>query len=132
VKIKCITSRPDNSLTNQYNEYFTLKQDFHVTIGKEYTVFGLEIYDYGLVLAEILSDYNNLVSVPLTFFTITESSSSKYWKITQKDKMITIWPELFNRQYFHDDLLDGEDEDLLKSFRLLVKVIEEEIGITKL
>ena len=127
MKIRCITNKPGEALSKKYYEYFSLKQDFHISIGKEYTVLGLIIYDYGLILTEVLSDHDNLVAVPLPFFTITESNGSKYWVVTQRDNMTTVRPELFNRRYFHDDLLEGEDESLLQSFKSIVRLIEEEM-----
>ncbi|MDE5450423.1 hypothetical protein [Elizabethkingia meningoseptica] len=50
---------------------------------------------------------------------------SKYWKVDVTEKSILFWPEAFYEKYFHDDLLEGED-NASKSFFEIKKKMDEE------
>jgi len=125
--IKCISIRPNSSqkelLPNAYKN-----ADFHITENKEYLVLGIRfMLDSSLgrcCIAEISSDYSHLTSVPLFLFEIIDPSVSKYWKIKVFDEFtIALWPEVFYKEYFHDDLSENvkENVDEFKSVKLLIE-----------
>ncbi|OHT31147.1 hypothetical protein BAX94_10160 [Elizabethkingia meningoseptica] len=58
-------------------------------------------------------------------FEIIDDRVSKYWKVDVTEKSILFWPEAFYEKYFHDDLLEGED-NASKSFFEIKKKMDEE------
>jgi hypothetical protein len=126
MKVKCISKNPDIKLINKYLDFFAVAQDFHLTEGKEYLVLGIIVLKQDLILLEILSDFNHLVSAPIDLFEIIDNRISKFWVIDHDERLTTIRPQLFNRAYFHDDLFEGEDNLLNIEFDKLLHILKEE------
>lgn len=125
--IKCISIKP-NSNQKEFLPTAYKNADFHITEYREYLVLGIRFMLDPSVgrccMAEILSDYGHLASVPLFLFEIIDSSVSKYWKIKVFDEFtIALWPELFYTEYFHDDLSENIKErvDEFKKVKLLLE-----------
>lgn len=129
--VKCVSKYPDDEQLKQLGPKFFKEQDFHVTLGKEYIVFGLSVSGepghIGLGLSvEILSDYGNLVGCPVCLFEIVEATASRYWEVcVGGHRIITFWPSSFYGDHYHDRLSDGKP-DIVEDFRRVRTLIEFE------
>jgi hypothetical protein len=103
-----------------------VQKDFNITIGRLYLVYGIQFNGDGTTYIEHLSDSGNLSEAPLKLFKIKDGQVSKYWQMkTWVDENITLWPSLFYKEYFHDDLSEGMDDNI-QNFNNLTKQLEEE------
>ena len=122
VKCKTITLTDEQKTNEDYN----LNQDFHITLNKEYLVFGISFNNNGTVLIEHLTDYGHLVSTPLPLFDIIDNRASKYWVIKKfPDNSITFFPPSFFQEYYHDDLSEREPK-IVEDFKQVKKLMEDE------
>ncbi|QKJ01550.1 hypothetical protein [Yersinia mollaretii] len=129
MKVKCLAT----SLTAQQKAALGLmdNQDpqYPYTIGQIYTVLAMSSkvgVNAGtlLQLPKIPMDY--IISVPLCIFDIVDGRPSSYWKIEKLSEYeISLWPEEFYREYFHDDLSDG-DPEVVEIFKRVVDKLEKE------
>ena len=127
--IKCISSKP----TQEQKKMLPLgyeNSEFHISPEKSYIVFGLSFMlhsDHGrCCMVEIISDYEHLTHAPLFLFNVVDPRISKYWSLKVIDDFtIVVWPDLFNRDYFHDDLSENVPE-VVSAFLKLRKLIEVE------
>jgi hypothetical protein len=132
--VKCVSKYPDSDQLKQLGPKFFKDQDFHVTVGKEYIVFGLTVAlepDYGgLGLSmEILSDYENLVDYPACLFEIVEGTVSRHWELrVGAHGVITLWPPSFYKDYYHDRLSEGMPEFTEDFVRVRAMIEAEAIG----
>ncbi|MFC4232786.1 hypothetical protein ACFOW1_12870 [Parasediminibacterium paludis] len=124
-KTSCISEEQKRNL-GMYS-----KGDFHITEGKQYLVFGLTFLKNGdehILNIEILSDYNHLISVPAIYFEFTDSRVSKYWEIKMfDDGSITLWPNSFYKEFYHEDLFEEVQENI-EDFKHVKKCIEDEFN----
>lgn len=85
------------------------KQEFHLTIGNEYLVFGIQLavgsdlHGTGVWL-HLVSDYGHLSWAPISLFDIVDPRVSKHWRIHVNDYGVRLWPESFFQPFYHDDL----------------------------
>lgn len=129
MKVKCIST----NLTAQQKAVLGLtdNQDPHYpyVIGEDYTVLAMSSkigINAGtlLQLQKIPMDY--IISVPLCLFDIVDDRPSAYWRIKKlSEHEISLWPEEFYQEYFHDDLSDGVPE-VVDIYKKVVKKLEEE------
>lgn len=102
-----------------------------LTVAKEYLVLGIvSIIDspqYGnTALFEIVNDHERLVLYPAALFEVTDGRCSSYWKAAiSADGSVTLRPEELYREFFHDDLSEG-DPATRKMFRTVVSKLEAE------
>lgn len=67
-----------------------------------------------------------IISVPLCIFEIVDNRPSQYWKIQKRSEYeISLWPEEFYQEYFHDDLSDGVPE-VVEIYKRVVERLEKE------
>jgi hypothetical protein len=129
VQIKCVSVLPTNDQANflgKGKHYFPGKMEFGLIEGKEYIVFGLCILD-GAGWVEILDETESFVYlVPLCLFEILDGSVSKYWitKVNENNNIL-IWPQIFYKPFFHDQLTDGFAE-YVKDFEIIKRLIIDE------
>lgn len=114
MKIKSISLKLNETELHILGKHPSAKNHFHITVGKEYTVFGLtfEFNEFGNgCFVQIISDYNHLLHVPIALFEIIDSRISKYWEIRQfKQGGITMWPPSMYKEFYHDDLSEDVPE----------------------
>ncbi|SRR5579884_2198927 len=125
MKIRCIS----RELTEQQRDLFKAPSRFRpnprISVGKEYLVLGIvyimESPQYGnTALFEILDDDDHLILYPAVLFEVTDGRCSRFWRAAiHKDGAVTLRPEEFYRQYFHDDLSEG-DPDTRNVFRAVL------------
>lgn len=98
--------------------------------GRDYLVYGLswpsQSVSYGpTLLCQLLDDYGNLVSVPVSIFEITDNRIPSVWRAEVGNGSFNLWPEVFYREYFFDDLSDGVP-NVVEAFRKARDIIEGE------
>jgi len=131
MKIKC-TNR---ELTEEQRALLKAPSRFRpihaLTLGKEYLVLGLvNIIDspqYGnTALFEIVNDGGQLVLFPAILFEVTDARCSAYWRAAVSgDGSVTLRPEELCREFFHDDLSEG-DPATREVFKATVAKLEAE------
>ncbi len=90
---------------------------------EEYLVLGLYIDKEPYVY---IYEDGHLFPVPLDLFEIIDNRISKYWIIKNyKDGSIVIQPKEFFRDFFHDDLLEGNEQSV-KVFNRIKNEMEKE------
>jgi hypothetical protein len=103
-----------------------VQREYNVTIGRQYLVYGLQFNEDGSKYIEHLSDSGNLSEAPIELFKIIDGKVSKYWQMKiWEDGNVTMWPPSFYKEYFHDDLSEGIEENV-QDFIALTKLLEEE------
>jgi hypothetical protein len=103
-----------------------VQREYNVTIGRQYLVYGLQFNKDGSTYIEHLSDSGNLSEAPLDLFKIKDGKVSQYWQMKiWEDGNITIWPPSFYKEYYHDDLSEGIEENV-QDFASITKLLEEE------
>ncbi len=106
---------------------FYKSQEFSLAIGYEYTVLAMSfLYDsnvYGDCCTIQYCHGDRLAQAPLCLFEIVDARTSKYWLVKRgSGQNVFLWPEPFFREFFHDDLSEGDMhayEDLQKIRSLL-------------
>lgn len=129
MKVKCLAT----SLTVQQKSDLGLmnNQDpqYPYTVGQTYTVLAMSSkvgVNAGtlLQLQKVPMDY--IISVPLCLFDIVDDRPSSYWRIQKRsDYEISLWPEEFYQEYFHDDLSDGVPE-VVEIYKKVLERLEKE------
>jgi hypothetical protein len=85
-----------------------------LTVGKEYLVLGIvSVIDspqYGNTpLFEIVNDDHQFVLFPAVLFEVTDARCSSYWRAAVSENgTVTLRPEELYREFFHDDLSEGD------------------------
>lgn len=85
--------------------------------GKEYVVYGLSWPRRSIIygrapLCEVVDDYGNLISVPIDIFEVTDRRIPSAWRADVRDGSFFLWPEAFFREFFFDDLSEGDPESV--------------------
>ncbi len=131
MKIRCIS----HELTEEQRALLKASSQFRpsprITVGKEYLVLAIvSIIDspqYGnTALFEIVNDQDHLVLYPAVLFEVTDARCSSYWKAAVSGGgSVTLRPEELYREFFHDDLSEG-DPATREVFRATVVKLESE------
>ena len=84
VRVRCIATYPNAEQIEKLGICFYEDQTFHLSVGREYIVFGLrfEVDSEGMGTGpwvDLISDYGHLSSAPLYLFEITDGRVSRYW-----------------------------------------------------
>lgn len=101
-----------------------------ISPGKEYVVLGITYAPSsscyaGVPTVEIKNDNGGLSVVPLFMFDVIDSSASRYWDVRFDGGTLTMLPESFYAEFYHDDLSEGVPE-ILHDFNEVYKKIEFE------
>ena len=135
MRVKCL----DVSLTSEQKLFLgvpeSVRTRHQITVGATYTVLGLSFvigshfFGSGPVL-EILDDASPCISlVPLCLFEIVDPRPSRFWVARKvNDFTLSLWPEEFYEDYFHDRLSDGEPIGV-EAFRRVVDRLENEFVV---
>ena len=131
MKVRCLRQYPTEEQVQALGPAFYRKQSFHLTVGREYLVFGLQLSVNANMLGtgawiQIVSESERLSWAPLMLFEIVDPRVSRYWEVRHwPDGAVTLWPNSFYRDYFHDDLSEGVP-DLMKEFAAVRASLESE------
>jgi hypothetical protein len=133
MKVKCIL----DSINDELAESVGLsgnRPDYYRSIskGQEYVVLGLS-YDPSLVayyggkpVIEIKDNSGRLTAVPIFLFEIIDSVPSKHWQIRYSENgSLTMYPESFYKDFYHDDLSEGIPE-IVDNFKEVCVKFESE------
>ena len=107
------------------------RPDHQLTVGKDYLVLGMvSIIDspqYGnTALFEIVNDHRQFVLYPAVLFETSDPRCSSYWRASIfDDGAVALRPEEFEREFFHDNLSEG-DSATQQVFRAVVAKLEAE------
>lgn len=130
MRVRCVQTALTRNQERDLGTSYRADQDFHVTIGREYVVLGLNfsvnsnVHGTG-VWAHLVTDFGNLAWAPLELFEIIDSRVSKYWVARKADHVFTLWPESFYREFYHDDLAEGVAE-VVMDFNRVRSLLESE------
>jgi len=114
MKIRCTNRELTDEQRALIKAPSRFRPDQRLTVGKEYLVLGIvSIVDspqYGnTALFEVVDDDRHLVLYPAVLFEVTDPRCSSFWRAAvQHDGTVTLRPEEFYREFFHDDLSDGD------------------------
>ena len=130
MKIKCIKNSLESQEQDRYGDRF-YPQDFHVTPGKEYTVLGItfvrdkKVWGTG-VYYELDFERRRIIRVPIDCFEVIDHRISLYWVAKEiEDGFFAIWPDLFFKEFFHDDLYESV-ETAVGEFEQIVNLMVNE------
>ena len=107
-----------------------LQPAFGLTVGAVYTVLGISFVKSGVYgsisLFDIQDDNERCISVPMCLFSIVDPRPSKYWIARASNEFnLTLWPEQFYADYFHDRLSEYIPE-YVTTFKKTFQLLEEE------
>ncbi|MDR2959518.1 MAG: hypothetical protein LBV10_08225 [Stenotrophomonas sp.] len=106
-----------------------LKPRLSVTRGREYTVYGLSlhensvVYRAGVFTCQLVGDHGEMIFAPINIFSVTDQEFPNCWRIEIRGGSVLIWPDIFFREFFFDDLSDGVPE-CVAAFRQLQSQLE--------
>lgn len=111
MKVRCVAALPTEEQATLLGSYYRSgEQVFHVVPGREYLVLALQMWE-GIPWVQLPSDSGYIMHVPLCLFSVTDDRGSRYWRIeVHPNGDLTLWPESFYREYYHDDLIEGVSE----------------------
>lgn len=117
MKVLCVHSFIDDDLVKKYG-FSASGPDFYgrISVGTEYVVLGLtydpKMSDYaGNPIVEVKDDAGCLTALPIILFEIVDPRPSLYWQIRYDGGgWLTLYPESFYQEYYHDDLSEGVPE----------------------
>lgn len=131
---RCLTRGLTDEQRRALNVSARFNPQFQVTSSKEYLILGISFIPDSTVygnscLYMIQDDAGRCVSVPSALFDITDPRVSQYWVARSNGKFgVTLWPEEFYEEYFHDRVTDSEPE-ALATLRTTVGRLEAEFGV---
>jgi hypothetical protein len=131
MKIRCTSRELTEDQRALLKAPSRFRPNFALTVGKEYLVLGIvSIIDspqYGnTALFEIVNDDRQFVLFPAVLFEVTDARSSSYWRAAVSGNgTVTLRPEELYREFFHDDLSEG-DPATRETFQAMVTKLEAE------
>jgi hypothetical protein len=129
MRVKCISQKLDEDQNYKLYRNSKAKEYSHITLGKEYPVFGLSfLFDSegNGCFVQILSDYDHLLSIPIALFEIIDKRMSVFWEFKRfNDDCLTLWPSSFYRDYYHDDLFEGVPDIVADFYNVKLKILNE-------
>ena len=128
MKVACTATR----LNSHHKRAMGLKAheepNYPFVVGETYTVLGIHTQAgyYAGTMLHIPSPSGYIIPTPLCLFEVIDDRPSRYWRIRKyDDHHITLWPEEFYREFFHDDLSDGIPE-VIEIYNSVVERLEKE------
>lgn len=131
MKIECIAQCLTDDLMKSFGVSYPKNQDYHVSIGRTYTVYGLDFVSsetLHLCYVYYVNDYGHLSSSPLSLFKITDERPSSIWVTRMlNQEIVAIRPPSFFQEYYLDDLSEGIKETV-NDFEEVKTLIESEFS----
>jgi hypothetical protein len=133
MRVRCVNRELTDEQRALLKAPSRFRPNHRLTVGKEYLVLGVvSIIDspqYGnTALFEIVDDDRGFVLFPAVFFEVTDSRCSSFWRsAVQQGGTVTFRPEEFYREFFHDDLSEG-DPVVRQVFQAVVAKLEAEFS----
>jgi hypothetical protein len=127
MRVRCISEKPNARQASALGElYHGQKQSYGLTVGSEYLVFAISVLN-GNVLLQIAPEFEQLISVPLFLFEVTDPRVPGFWECrVREDGTMLLWPPSFlEREYYHESLLE-EVPSVVEDFRRVRRRLELE------
>ena len=119
MKVKCILEKVTQNQISVLGKNPDRKNDFGITVDKEYIVFGLTFYFDGWgngCFVQIITDNDHLIQVPILLFEVVDNRMSSLWEFKLfSSGTIAMWPPSFYAEFYHDDLFE-EIPEIVKDF----------------
>ena len=136
MRARCLARELTGQQRNATSAPPLVRPRYQITEGRDYLVLGIvfvinsNVYGNNC-LFEIQNDAGKCLSIPSLLFEITDWRASKFWRakvhdpMLQNDFVLTLWPEEFYHDFFHDRAFEGEPEELAE-LRDVVERLEKE------
>lgn len=131
MRVRCVAELPTPEQAKLLGTFYAGgRQRFGVTVGMEYLVFGIRVVN-GVVLIDIAQEFEQLYPVPLFLFEITDPRVPSLWEARQEqDGSLFLWPpSFFEREYYHEDLLE-QVQSVVEDFRRVRRRLEVESALS--
>lgn len=116
MKVRCVKILPTLPIARRLGRHYTPGQEFPLTAGAEYPVFGLRFWA-GAPWIDIEAVPGYLVIVPLGLFEVIDGRVPENWVAAVDDQGdVSLLPEAFHDKFFIDDLFEGK-EDAVRAFQ---------------
>lgn len=128
MKVTCIATELNASQKQVMGLNNNEEPSYPFIIGDSYTVLGIhsQLGYYAGTMLHMASPSGYILPTPLCLFDVVDDRPSRYWKIQKyNEHQITLWPEEFYQEYFHDDLSDGVPE-VVEIYKKVVERLEKE------
>ncbi len=113
MKVRCARTVPTLPAARRLGKRYSPGQEFPVTVGKVYSVFGVRIWS-GAPWLDIEAIPGYLVSVPFELFEVVDGRLPAIWVATSDNEGdLSFTPESFRGEYFMDDLFEGKEQAVL-------------------
>jgi len=129
VRVKCIA---DKLSTEQLQTICPelLSQEFHLRVGQEYLVYGLQFRFGGRggigVWIEYETELGYLGFAPMALFDVVNPSVSRLWQFSfASEGTALLEPPSFRREFYFDDLSSGV-ESVLRDFETVRRTLSSE------
>lgn len=126
MKVICLENKLSKDQKKQLGIVEENDFEYPFDIGRTYTVLGMSnnLDQSGTIILDM--PYFYVFPTPLCLFNIVDDRPSNYWKIKKiSEYELTLWPEEFYQEYFHDDLSDGVPEVVIL-YKQVVERLEKE------
>lgn len=118
MRVRCLARELTNEQREATSASALFRPRYQITEDREYLVLGMSflvnspIYGH-CCLFTIQDDATRCIMVPSALFAITDSRASKHWIVKSAEgSNLTVWPEEFYAEFFHDRVTDYEPEAL--------------------
>jgi hypothetical protein len=113
--LRCKALSPSLPEAHRLGRYYRAgKQEFAVSLGKTYLVYGLRTWGAG-IWVDIETDAGYLHIVPLALFEIVDGGVPQIWEIrVDEDGDCSLSPRAFQDPYFIDDLVEGKPQAVME------------------
>ena len=131
MQVKCtnetLTETQKSALSKILPPYY-LESHFGILKGQEYTVLGITFSaSLNITLYQVYTG-SYITHPPAVLFEITDPRVSQHWEAkSSSDGDLTLWPSVFYRDYFHDELSEGNHE-MVEEFHKLHRLLKEEFN----
>ena len=131
MRVKCLARELTNEQRKGTDAPALFKPRYQVTIDKIYLVLGISFFVRSSVfgnccLFTIQDDAGRPVSIPSVMVEITDDRISRFWLAKACDELgLTLWPQEFYKDFFHDRVTDGK-QDELGIFKAVIGKLEAE------
>ena len=109
---KCISQLLTEEIRTRIGASEHLRTVYQLTVGQTYVVLGITLLVRSAILGStpvltVEDDFGRCAEAPACLFEIIEGRPSVYWRARQFETLtLTLWPEEFYAEYFHDRLSD--------------------------
>jgi hypothetical protein len=127
--VRCLGRKMSDEQIRSAQVRSFLHSVYQVTVGRDYVVLAMSLFISSPVYGNacvlfVEDDAGRCMPIPSVLFEVVDPKSSAYWRANFKDDgAVSLWPEEFYAQYFHDDLSNGDPaaQVLFKSVLLRMK-----------